>query len=108
MGMSSGDQNSFFLEMESRFTAILKILGDCTTGETEMEATAAGLQETIGIMRDSIEEIRGIEIRIHRTATNATVRANRKPACVSTTRRPRSPAANRGRTSSPARAPRAR
>ena len=75
MGVSARDQDSFFLEMESRFAAILKTLGACATGETAMTATAAGLQETIGKMRDSIEEIRGIELRIHRIAINATIRA---------------------------------
>jgi hypothetical protein len=38
---------------------------------------AAGLEETIGRMRDSVAEIRGIEIRLQRTAVNAVIRAAR-------------------------------
>jgi hypothetical protein len=67
--------DSFFLKMEGQFSAILSMLGTCTTARGEMEATAASLEETIGEMRASIAEIRGIEIRIQRISTNASVRA---------------------------------
>ena len=64
-----------FCSMEGHFTAILKMLGSCATGQAEMESTAAGLAETIGRMRASVAEVRGIEIQIQRIATNATIRA---------------------------------
>ena len=75
MGTSADERDSFFLQMEGHFTAILKMLGTVTTEQAEMESTAACLEETIGRMRDSVSEIRGIEIRIQRIATNATIRA---------------------------------
>ena len=75
MGISANDQDSFFLRMEGHFTAILKMLGTCNAAQSEIGATAAKLAETIGIMRESVVEIRGIEIRIQRIATNATIRA---------------------------------
>ncbi len=68
-------RDSFFLKMEGQFSAILSMLDTCTAAQREMESTAARLQETIGGMRTSIAEIRGIEIRIQRISTNASVRA---------------------------------
>ena len=75
MGISDDEHDSFFLRMEGHFTAILKMLASCTTGQAEMESTAASLAETINGMRQSVAEVRGIEIRIQRIATNATIRA---------------------------------
>jgi hypothetical protein len=75
MGISDDEHDSFFLRMEGHFTAILKMLGTCTTAQAEMESTAASLAETINRMRGSVAEVRGIEIRIQRIATNATIRA---------------------------------
>ena len=75
MGISADDHDSFFLRMEGHFTAILQMLGTCTTAQAEMGSTAANLAGTIGGMRESVAEIRGIEIRIQRIATNATIRA---------------------------------
>lgn len=75
MGISDDEQDSFFLRMEGHFTAILKMLGTCATGQGEMEAMAATLKDTIDRMRTSVGEVRGIEIRIQRIATNATIRA---------------------------------
>jgi methyl-accepting chemotaxis protein len=75
MGISADEQDSFFLGMESQCTAILKMLGACTTAQAKMESTGAGLAETIGGMRASIAEIRGIEIQIQRIAINATIRS---------------------------------
>ncbi len=75
MGISGDDQESFFLQMEGQFTAILKTLSICTTAQAEMKSTAARLEETIGRMRNSVGEIRGIEIRIQRISTNATIRS---------------------------------
>ena len=75
MGISTEDENSFFLQMEGQFTAILKMLGSCAAAQGEVESTAASLEETISSMQDSVGEIRSIEIRIQRIATNATIRA---------------------------------
>jgi hypothetical protein len=75
MGISADDQDSFLLRLEGHFTAILKMLGTCTTAQAEMGSTAANLVETIGGMRESVAEIRRTEIRIRRIATNATIRA---------------------------------
>jgi hypothetical protein len=75
MGISEGEQDSFFRQMEGHFTGILKMLDSCTATQAEMESTAGHLEETISGMRDSVAEIRGIEIRIQRIATNATIRA---------------------------------
>lgn len=74
-GDGSAAQGSFFLRMESQFTAILKLLGTCTTGQEEMAATACGLAETIDRMRSWVNEIRAVEIRIQRIAINAAIRS---------------------------------
>ena len=47
----------------------------CAAAQGEVESTAASLEETICSMQDSVDEIRSIEIRIQRIATNATIRA---------------------------------
>ena len=75
MGVTEDDQNSFFLEMETAFTAILDGIGSCAAAGKEIASTAADLEETIGEMRKSVAEIRGIEIQIQRIAVNATIRA---------------------------------
>jgi hypothetical protein len=75
MGVSTDDQNSFFLQMEDQFTAILKMLASCAASQGEVEFTAASLEQTISGMRESVDAIRSIEIRIQRIATNATIRA---------------------------------
>lgn len=75
LGISADDQDSFFLRMEGHFTSILKMLGTCAAAQAEMGSTAAGLDQTIAQMRDSVAAIRGIEILIQRVAINATVRA---------------------------------
>jgi methyl-accepting chemotaxis protein len=75
MGLSAGEQDSFFGQMEGHCTTILKMVGSCGEAETEMQCMAARLRETIGRIRESVDEIRAIEIRIQRIATNATIRA---------------------------------
>jgi len=75
MGISGDEQKSFLLEMEGRFTAILKAAGTCDTAQAQMQATAAALEESLGRMRKSVADIRGIEIQIQRIAINATIRA---------------------------------
>jgi methyl-accepting chemotaxis protein len=74
-GISTDDQDSFFLRMEADFTAIVKMLDDCTTAQADMQSTAQKLEEIIAGMQGSVAEIRGIEIRIQRIATNATIQA---------------------------------
>jgi hypothetical protein len=74
-GISGSGQHSFFLTMETHFSAILKKLAGCSAAQAEMDATTAGLGETIGRMRDSVAEIRGTEIQIQRISINATIRA---------------------------------
>ena len=75
LGASTGEQDSFFLQMEGSFTSILKLLDTCTGARAGMGETAGRLEETIARMRESVAEIRGIEIRIQRIATNAAIRA---------------------------------
>ena len=75
MGISASEQDGFFLDMETRFTAILELLATCTSAQQEMERTVGFLEETINGMLDSVAEIRSIEIRIQRIALNAVIRA---------------------------------
>ena len=75
LGISAGDQDSFFLAMEGRLTAILNMLGICSAAQGELERTAASLEETVTGMRESVGGIREIEIRIERIALNAMIRA---------------------------------
>ena len=75
MGLSGGERDSFFARMEGQFAAILKILANCTTAQSELESTADSLQKAIASMRHSVAEIRATEIRIHRISINATIRA---------------------------------
>ena len=75
MGISHDDQDSFFLRMEGRFTAVLKMLGACAAAQEEIERAAASLGETVAKMGESVSEIREIEIRIERIALNAMIRA---------------------------------
>ena len=75
MGISADDHGSFFLRMEGQFTAILKMLSNSSTAHAGMESTAGVLEETVGAMGRSVAEIRGVEIRIRRIATNATIQA---------------------------------
>jgi len=75
MGISAGDQDSFFLRMEGHLTGILRMLGICSAAQTEMERTAANLEETVAKMRESVAGIREVEIRIERIAINAMIRA---------------------------------
>jgi hypothetical protein len=75
MGMSSGDHDSFFLQMEGHFNDILKLLASCGETESEINAAAASLGSTIGGMCQSVHKIREIEISIQRISINATLRA---------------------------------
>jgi hypothetical protein len=75
MGISPDAHDSFFLEMEKDFTAILNMLGACSAAERQMKSTSGELEEIILSMQNSVTEIRGVEIRIQRIAINATLRA---------------------------------
>jgi hypothetical protein len=75
VGVSGGHQPSFLEQMETHFTAIQKVLGDCTRVQAEMQSAIAGLGDTAGKMRESVTGIRGTEIQIQRISTNATIRA---------------------------------
>lgn len=75
MGISPDAHDSFFLEMETDFTAILNMLGACSAAERQMKSTSGELEEIIASMQNSVTEIRGVEIRIQRIAINATLRA---------------------------------
>lgn len=75
MGISAGDRDSFFLQMEAHFTGILRMLDGCSSTESEMNSTAANLRITIAGMRESVMQIRKIEAGIQRISINATLRA---------------------------------
>jgi hypothetical protein len=75
LGLSADEEDSFFLQMEGRFTGILKAFGSCAAAEAEIHTTLAELEEAVRSMRKSVAEVREIEISIHRIAINATIRA---------------------------------
>jgi hypothetical protein len=75
MGGSGAEHDSFFLRMESRFTAILRALNHCAAEEDGMRARAAELQAGILRMRQAVAEIRKIEIQIQHIGLNAGIRA---------------------------------
>ena len=74
-GHAEDDGNSFFLQMERGCAAILISLGECAEAADATIATGGGLSETTEQMRNSIQEIRAIEIQIQRMALNAGIRA---------------------------------
>jgi methyl-accepting chemotaxis protein len=74
-GGDDGDRESFFLHMEGRCTAILKIAALCGAAEKGVADRASGLDEAVEEMRRPVGEMRGIELQIQRIATNAAIRA---------------------------------
>jgi len=74
-GISTDDQDSFFLRMEADSRPSSRCSTICTTAQADMQSTAQKLEEIIAGMQNSVAEIRGIEIRIQRIATNATIQA---------------------------------
>ena len=74
LGSSVGEQDSFFIQMERRFTTIVKILGAYDRVQNETWSAFAGFEQTVARMHECVAEIREIEIRIRRLAINATVR----------------------------------
>jgi hypothetical protein len=75
MGLSAEEQDSFFVELEGRFTAILKVVTKCATVEAQIKSALAELAAAVRRMRESVADVRQVEIRIHRIAINATIRA---------------------------------
>jgi methyl-accepting chemotaxis protein len=75
MGVAEDEQDSFFLQMESRFTAVLKIAGKCAEVEVETQATLADLTGAAQRMEETVDAVRQIGNRIHRIAINAAIRA---------------------------------
>jgi len=75
LGLSAGDEDSFFLEMEGRFTVVLKSLERAARVEEETRGVAEGLAESARQMRESARGIAELGIKIHRIALNAAVRA---------------------------------
>ena len=75
MGVSAGERDSFFLDMEARFTRILDLLRMCMAEQVEMEKTVSSLEVTMAAMSKSVNEIGQLELRIQRIATNAVIRA---------------------------------
>jgi len=75
LGFSAEERDSFFLRMEGRFTAILRVVGTCAAAEAETQSALAELQQAVARMRQSVAEVRHIGIRIHRIAINAAIRA---------------------------------
>ena len=73
---ASGDeQKPFFEQMKGEFEAILRTVDTFNHERAEMEATAKGLEETIGRMEAAISQIRETEIQIQRIAINAAIGA---------------------------------
>jgi hypothetical protein len=75
LGGSEEDHNSFFLRMEESFTTILQAMTACSEAQEEIQATPARVTGLVGEMTRAIDEIRVLEIRIQRTAINASIRA---------------------------------
>ena len=77
MGQSAGEQDSFFVQMEGRFTEILEVVSACARTGTETRSALAELEEALVRMRAFVAQVRQIGIRIHRVAINAAIRAAR-------------------------------
>jgi hypothetical protein len=75
-GVSGDAQNSFFLQMERKCTAIRAHLGGCAETEEAARSASANLGDTIDWMQGSIEEIQAIEIQVQRMALNASIRSD--------------------------------
>ncbi len=75
IGFSKDEHDSFFERMEDCFARILEAAGSCASGQGAVESTVAELTVTMLAMRESVEEIRAIEIQIQRIALNATIRS---------------------------------
>jgi hypothetical protein len=74
-GRSENERNTFFLQMEHGCLAILGHLRHLTEADTATQLTSSGLEETIERMRGSVAEIQEMEVKMHRMAMNAGIRA---------------------------------
>lgn len=74
-GLSEGENGSFFMPMERDCGAILTSLGQTEAADAATRAARKSLQETVGQMRQPIQEIRQIELRMRRVALNARISA---------------------------------
>jgi hypothetical protein len=75
MGRFEREQKSYFVEMEQGCTAILGAIRACSVTEVRLHDAAARLTGSIGKVRSIVEEVRGIDLRMHRLSLNASVRA---------------------------------
>jgi hypothetical protein len=74
-GCSENERNTFFLQMEHGCLGILGHLRHLTEADTATQLTSTGLEETVERLRGSINEIEDMEVRMHRMAMNAGIRA---------------------------------
>jgi len=75
-GLRENGKGSFFLPLEQDCSAILTSLGRTANAEVATRATRKGLAETIGRMREPIQEIQQIEYRMRIMALNARISAS--------------------------------
>jgi len=75
LGFSADEGDSFFLQMEARLTAILNAVAACARAEEESRTATVELDQIVTRIRESVEQVRDMENRIHRIALNATIRA---------------------------------
>ncbi|MCX6619611.1 MAG: hypothetical protein NTY38_00740, partial [Acidobacteria bacterium] len=75
MGSSAGDQDSFFLDMERRFSTVLSGLVHCCDVQEEARKALERLRQLVGHVRRPVRDIQGIQIEIERLAINAAIRA---------------------------------
>ena len=72
---SALEKDSFLLPMAQRCSAILDNLILCGETEAAAQVISGSLSEPIGRMRESIEAIQAIEVRMQRMGLNANIRA---------------------------------
>jgi len=75
-GIREDGEGSFFLPLEQDCSAVLTSLGRASKTEAATRATRKGLAETIGRMREPIQEIQQIEYRMRMMALNARISAS--------------------------------
>ncbi len=75
LGLTADEHDSFFHQMEGRFADMLRIAGACANAERASHAMLQEIEENVTKMRQSVESVCLIELRIRRIAINAIVRA---------------------------------
>ncbi len=73
--LSGQEKDSLFQQMDRGCNAGLASLNHCAIVESATRTASSGLGGTIGMMRESIEDIATIEIQMHRMALNASISA---------------------------------